>query len=118
MEKIKYKTVDEYIQSSVPQSQGIMEQIKGLIEATVPDAEGGISWNVPIYKFNGILAGFDVAKSHVSFGIDSLNEGTRKLLEAKGYKTGKSTIQIKFNQEVPTTEIIQLIKEQLKMNSK
>jgi uncharacterized protein YdhG (YjbR/CyaY superfamily) len=95
-----------------------MEQIKGLIEATVPDAEGGISWNVPIYKFNGILAGFDVAKSHVSFGIDSLNEGTRKLLEAKGYKTGKSTIQIKFNQEVPTTEIIQLIKEQLKMNSK
>jgi uncharacterized protein len=118
MEKLKYKTVDEYIQSSVPQAQVIMEQLKGLIETTVPVAVGGISWNVPIYKHNGILAGFDVAKNHVSFGIDSLNEVTRNLLEIKGYKTGKSTIQIKFDQEVPTTEIVQLIKEQLRVNSK
>jgi uncharacterized protein YdhG (YjbR/CyaY superfamily) len=118
MKKIQYKTVEEYIQSSVTQSQAIMEQIKRLIETTVPNAESCISWNVPIYKLNGILAGFDVAKSHVSFGIDSLNEATRKILETKGYKTGKSTIQIKFNQDVPTTEIIQLIEEQLKLNSK
>jgi uncharacterized protein len=118
MEKLKYKTDDEYIQSSVPQAQVIMEQLKGLIESTVPDAVGGISWNVPIYKHNGILAGFDVAKNHVSFGIDSLNEVTRNLLEIKGYKTGKSTIQIKFNQEVPTTEIVQLIEEQLRVNTK
>jgi len=118
LEKIKYKTVDEYIQSSVSQSQRIMEHIKELIEATVPNAKGGISWNVPIYKFNGILAGFDVAKNHVSFGIDSLNEVTRKILETKGYKTGKRTIQIKFDQEVPKTEIIQLIKDQLSLNSK
>jgi len=118
LEKIKYKTVDEYIQSSVSQSQRIMEHIKELIESTVPNAKGGISWNVPIYKFNGILAGFDVAKSHVSFGIDSLNEVTKKILETKGYKTGKRTIQIKFDQEVPKTEIIQLIKDQLSLNSK
>lgn len=117
MGKMQYKTIDEYIQSSVSQSQEIMEQIKGLIEATAPNAEGCLSWNVPIYKLNGILAGFDVAKSHVSFGIDSLNEATRKILETKGYKTGKNTIQIKFNQEVPKTEIIHLIEEQLKLNT-
>ena len=74
MEKVKFKTVDEYILSSVPQAQEIMGQLKALIETAAPQAVGGISWNVPIYKLNGILAGLDVAKSHVSFGIDSLNE--------------------------------------------
>lgn len=59
-----------------------------------------------------------MAKSQVSFGIDSLNEVRRKLLETKGYIKGKSKIQIKFDKEVATTEIIQLIKELLRMNSK
>lgn len=71
-----------------------------------------------LYKYNGILAGFDVSKNHVSFGIDSLNDETRNVLAIKGYKTGKSIIQIKFNQEVPAREIVQLIKEQLSVNSK
>lgn len=118
MKEIKPKTVDEYIQSATKESQKIMKELKELIETLVPEAEGGISWNVPIYKYNGILAGFDVAKQHVSFGIDSLEEEDRKALKEKGYKTGKSTIQIKFDQKVPTTEIKRLIKEQLKINEK
>src|SRR5690606_36952742 len=117
MEKTKHQSIDEYIHSSAPKAQVIMEQLKGLIETTLPAAVGCTSWNVHIYKYHGILAGFDVAKNHVSFGIDSLNEVTRNLLESKGYKTGKSTIQIKFDQEVPTAEIVQLIEEQVRLNS-
>jgi uncharacterized protein YdhG (YjbR/CyaY superfamily) len=118
MGKVKHTTINEYILSSVPEAQEIMKEIQKLIETTAPEAVGGISWNVPIYKYNGILAGFDVSKNHVSFGIDSLNDETRNVLGINGYKTGKSTIQIKFNQKVPTKEIVQLIKEQLSVNSK
>lgn len=114
----KSKTIEEYIQSAPEESQKVMEELKELIETAVPEAEGGISWNVPIYKYNGILAGFDVAKQHVSFGIDSLKEEDRKILKEKGYKTGKSTIQIKFDQKVPVEEIKQLIKKQLISNEK
>uniref|UniRef100_UPI003742E23A DUF1801 domain-containing protein n=1 Tax=Winogradskyella vidalii TaxID=2615024 RepID=UPI003742E23A len=73
---------------------------------------------MPIYKYNGILAGFSLAKKHVSFGIDSLTVEMREILEEKGYKTGKSTVQIKFNQKAPVTELKQLIKEQLIINNK
>lgn len=114
----KAKSIDEYIQTAPEESQKVMEELKALIETLVPEAEGGISWNVPIYKYNGILAGFDTAKQHVSFGIDSLKEEVRKVLKEKGYKTGKSTIQIKFDQKVPVAEIKQLIKEQLIINEK
>lgn len=116
MEELKPKTVDEYIDNSPVESQDIMMTLKKLIEATAPNAEGGISWNVPIYKLNGVLAGFSLAKKHVSFGIDSLTDDMREILEEKGYKTGKKTIQIKFNQKVPKIEFKKLIKEQVKLN--
>jgi len=114
----KAKSIDEYIQTAPEESQKIMEELRELIETLVPEAEEGISWNVPVYKHNGLLAGFDVAKKHVSFGIDSLKEEDREVLKEKGYKTGKSTIQIKFDQKVPMIEIKQLLKEQLKINEK
>lgn len=116
MEDLKPKTVDEFINVSPEESQGIMRKLKDLIEATAPNAEGGISWNVPIYKYRGILAGFSLAKKHVTFGIDSLTTEVRKALEGMGYKTGKKTIQIKFGQKVPSAEIKQLIIEQAKRN--
>lgn len=118
MKNAKPETIDEYIRHSPAESQKIMEELKRVIETTAPNAEGVISWNVPIYKLNGILAGFSVAKHHVSFGIDSLEEEDRETLKEKGYKTGKNTIQIKFDQKVPSAEISQLIKKQLKINEK
>tara|TARA_R110001599_G_scaffold3619_1_gene19949 strand:- start:21286 stop:21642 length:357 start_codon:yes stop_codon:yes gene_type:complete len=116
MENPKPKTVDEFIDSSPLASQEVMIKLKKLIETTVPRTESGISWSVPIYKYHGILAGFSLAKKHVSFGIDSLPEEIRKVLEEKGYKTGKKTIQIKFDEDVPTAEIKQLIRAQAKIN--
>lgn len=87
-----------------------------MVETTVPAAEGGISWNVPIFKFHGILAGFSVATKHVSFGIECLSAEDRKQLKEGGYKTGKKTIQIQFDQDIPKAEIVRLIKEQAKIN--
>lgn len=116
MSDLKPKTVDEFIDWSPEEAQEVMIKLKKLIETTEPNAESGISWNVPIYKYNGILAGFSLAKKHVSFGIDSLTEEMREILEEKGYKTGKKTIQIKFDQDIPTEEFKQLIKQQAKLN--
>lgn len=101
MNEMKPQTVDEFIDGSPEASQEVMIELKKLIETTEPKAEGGISWKVPIYKYKGILAGFSLAKKHVSFGIDALTDEMRKTLESKGYRTGKKTIQIKFDQEIP-----------------
>lgn len=112
----KTETVDDYIANAVSEARPIMEEIRGLIKSTVPDAEEGISWNVPIYKYHGILTGFDVARHHVSFGADVLQDEDRELLKEKGYKTGKKTIQIRFDQKVPATVIRKLLQEQAKLN--
>src|SRR5690606_41332715 len=97
MKNAKPETIDEYIRHSTAESQKIMEELKRVIETTAPNAEGTISWNVPIYKHNGTIAGFSVAKHHVSFGIDSLEEEERETLKKKGYKTRKKTIKKKLD---------------------
>ncbi len=112
------KNVDSYIANSGSEARPILEELRKIIKSTIPKAEEGISYNVPIYNYHGILAGFAVYKNHVSFGFgaDVLQNRDRKMLEEKGYKTGKGTMQIKFDQEVPTTAIKQILKAKAKMN--
>lgn len=116
MEKPKPKDVDAFIANSNERARPIMQELRRIIKSAVPKAEEGISWNVPIYKYQGILGGFSGAKNHVSCGTDALQIKDRKLLEELGYKTGKKTIQIQFGQKVPAAVIRKVLKAQAKIN--
>lgn len=116
MKNKKPTDVDTYIANATEESRQIMNELREIIKSTVPEAEEGIGWNVPIYRYHGILAGFDTAKTYVSFGIDTIGSQERETLEHEGYTTGNTTIQIKFDQKVPTTVLKQLLETQAKLN--
>jgi uncharacterized protein YdhG (YjbR/CyaY superfamily) len=117
MRNYKAADVDEYIASAEPEARPVLEELRKIIKSSVPDANEGISWGVPFYKYKGLLAGFSVFTSHVSFGLAFvIQDEDRKKLGEKGYTTGKKTIQIKFNQKVPAEAITQLIKTKAKLN--
>ena len=120
MKKPKANGVDLYISNANPEAHAILEKLRDIIVVAVPKAEEGISYNVPIYKYHGILVGFSVAKSHVTFGFgsDVLEGKERKILEKNGYKTLKGTIQIKFHQKVPEAIIRKIVKTRALMNEK
>ncbi|WP_440771337.1 iron chaperone [Natronorubrum sp. DTA28] len=109
----KLKDVDSYIANADTEARQTLEELREIIKSTVPEAEEGISYNVPFYTFHGTHVGISAAKNHVTFGIgaDALQSEDRTMLEEKGYKTGKETIQIRYDQAVPTTEITQLLEE-------
>ncbi|MFW9809007.1 MAG: iron chaperone [Candidatus Thorarchaeota archaeon] len=118
MKMPKPKDVDAYIASSDKEARPILEELRKIIKSTIPKVEEGISWNVPFYKYHGELVGFATYKKHVSFGIGAavLQSKEREMLEEKGYKTGKGTIQIRFDQKVPTVVVKRLLKAKAKMN--
>ena len=117
MKMYKAKDVDSYIANSGREARPKLKEIREIIKSTIPKVEEGISWGIPFYKYHGILAGFAVFKNHVSFGFAALLQSKdREILEKKGYITGKKTIQIKFDQKVPTTSIKQILKAKAKMN--
>ncbi len=109
--------VDEYIASAEPAAGPLLKSLRELVKLTIPKTEEGISWGVPFYKYHGLLAGFSVFTSHVSFGLAfALDDEIRVKLAEKGYKTGSKTIQIKFDQSLPTVEIKQILIARAKIN--
>lgn len=110
-EPSKAKDVDSYIAYSDREARPTLEELREIIKSTVPEAEEGIKYNVPFYDFYGTHVGFTAFKNHATIGIgaDALRGEDRKMLEENGYKTGKETMQIGYDQAVPTTEIQQLL---------
>lgn len=109
--------VDTYIASSDNAARPTLKEIRRIIKATIPKVEESISWGVPFYKYHGLLAGFSVFKSHVSFGFAAAFESKeREALEKQGYKTGSKTVQIRFDQKVPAVAIKRILKARARMN--
>jgi uncharacterized protein len=109
--------VEGYIASAEPAAHPTLEELRKLVKSTVPEAQESISWGVPFYKYHGLLAGFSVFKNHVSFGLAfALEDKYREELEKQGYTTGKKTVQIRFDQKIPTTIIAEILKAKAKMN--
>lgn len=110
------KNVDSYIANASKEARPTLEELRDIITSTVPEAEEGIKYNVPFYEFHGTHVGFSAAKNHATFGIgaDALQRDDRKMLEEVGYKTGKETIQIRYDQSVPITEITRLLEAKVK----
>jgi uncharacterized protein YdhG (YjbR/CyaY superfamily) len=114
----KSRDVDAYIADADRDARPILKELRQMIRTTIPEAEEGISWGVPFYKYRGPLAGFAAYKNHVSVGLGAavLHSSERDMLEQKGYRTGKKTVQIKFDQKVPTAAIKQILRAQAKVN--
>jgi uncharacterized protein YdhG (YjbR/CyaY superfamily) len=117
MKNYSARNVDEYIASTPKEAQSKLREVRTVIKSAVPKAEEGISWGVPFYKYQGLLAGFAANKNHILFGLAFvLQSKDREMLEKKGYTTGIKTVRIRFDQKVPATEIKQILKAKAKMN--
>lgn len=117
MRNYQAKNVPAYINSADKSAQPHLRELRKLVKATIPEAEESISWGVPFYKYHGLLAGFSAFKNHLTFGLAFvLADDDRQELEAKGYATGKKTVQIRFDQKLPTTIIQKILKKRAKAN--
>lgn len=105
--------VNSYISNCDEKAHPTLQELREIITSTVPEAEEKIKYNVPFYEFYGTHVGFSAAKEHATFGIgaEALRSEDRNMLEEKGFKTGKETIQIRYDQRVPTKEIRRLLQE-------
>jgi uncharacterized protein YdhG (YjbR/CyaY superfamily) len=98
---IKFKTVDEYLLSIPPKNKDILEEIRIAIKQMVPQAEELISYNMPAFKFHGILLYYAAHKEHIGF-----YPGNSTLIfefkdELKDFETSKGTIKFPINKQLP-----------------
>lgn len=110
-----YSTVDEYIALAEPKVKKALQEIRKTIKATAPKAEEVISYQIPGYKYHGMLVFFAGWKNHISlypapWGADDLKK------EMSAYEGSKGTIKFPLDKPMPLTLIKKMVKYRMKEN--
>jgi uncharacterized protein YdhG (YjbR/CyaY superfamily) len=104
-EKTSIENVDQYI-STFPQStQALLQQMRATIREAAPQAEEVISYQMPAFRFHGVLVYFAGYKNHIGFyptpsGIQKFKQ------ELSVFKNSKGAVQFPLSKPLP----IELIK--------
>jgi uncharacterized protein YdhG (YjbR/CyaY superfamily) len=110
-----YKTIDEYIAKQTPIAQSFLHQLRQIIKKTAPEAEETISYQMPAYKFHGLLLWFAAAKNHYAiYPKAEVIEAFKDKL--KPYGLSKGTIRFSFDKPLPEKLITEIIEYRVKEN--
>ena len=108
-ENLKPLNVDEYISRFPDNVQELLKEIRAIIKAAAPEAEEIISYQMPAYKFHGMLIYFAAFKNHIGLyprvsGIEKFKE------ELSVYKGAKGSVQFPLNKPLPLDLIARIVK--------
>ena len=105
-----YQTTDQYFADFPKASQELMQLMRNEIQATAPDAEEVITYNMPGFKLNGkYLVAYAAYKHHIGFypGSDAIEHFKKDISK---YKWAKGSVQFPIDQEIPLSLIRKITK--------
>jgi len=116
-ETIKPKDIDEYISMFPENIQELLKEMRATIKEAAPEAEEVISYQMPAYKFHGMLIYFAAFKNHIGLyprasGIETFKE------ELSVYKGAKGSVQFPLNKPLPLDLISRIVKFRVAENLK
>lgn len=116
MIKTKFKTVDDYLSVLPKEVKALLENLRRAIKQAAPEAEELISYNMPAFKYHGILVYYAAHKEHIGFypGSTAINDILKDDLVK--YKTSKGTIQFPMDKAIPVSLVKKLVKYRVKQN--
>jgi uncharacterized protein YdhG (YjbR/CyaY superfamily) len=109
------QTVDDYLAALPEEARTTLEKIRKTIKAVAPKATEVISYQMPMYKYHGMLVGFAAFKDHCSFFPGANPVATFKD-ELKAYKTSKGTIRFPIGKPLPAALVKKLVKARIAEN--
>ncbi|MBN1598708.1 MAG: DUF1801 domain-containing protein [Bacteroidales bacterium] len=109
------ETVESYISGFPEDIQKILKEIRATIKKAAPEAEESMSYQIPTYKQNGVLAYFAAYKKHIGFyptpsGIEAFKE------ELSVYEYAKGSVKFPLDKPIPLDLIAEIIKFRILIN--
>ncbi len=111
------RDVDEYLARVAEPARSTLQKVRAVIRAAAPpETIECISYQMPMYKYKGMLFGFAAFKDHCSLfaATGSLVEQFES--ELKPYKTAKGTIQFSSDKPFPSALLKKLVKARVAQN--
>ncbi|MDD1700907.1 MAG: DUF1801 domain-containing protein [Methanoregula sp.] len=107
--------MDEYIAEFPKNVRDVLEELRGVIRESAPQAEEAISYGIPTFKLNGNLVHFAAFKNHIGFyptpsAIDAFNK------ELSPYKQAKGTVQFPIDNPIPFDLVRKIVRYRVKEN--
>lgn len=115
--KTTFKDIDEYIAIQIPEVQILLEQMRQTIKKAAPEAEEVISYNMPAFKYHGMLVYFAAYKNHIGFYATPTGHSEFEK-ELSVYKQGKGSVQFPLAQVLPLDLISRIVQFRVKENLK
>lgn len=109
------QNVDRYIMDFPKETQALLEQMRNTIKKAAPKAEEVISYQMPAYKYHGMLVYFAGYKKHIGFYPGASGVKTFKK-ELSVYKGAKGSVQFPLDKALPLGLISKIVKFRLKEN--
>ena len=103
--------IDRYLAALEEPKRGTLQGLRQTILEVIPEAEEGISYQVPAFRVDGkVIAGFAAFKNHVSYLPHSGSVFPSLQDELAHYKTSKGALQFPVDTPLPKPLVEQLIR--------
>lgn len=98
--RLKFLSIDDYFASIPAEAKPVLEEIRKIIKAAVPEAMETISYQLPAFKHNKVFIYFAAFKKHIGMypPVKGDNELIKKLTP---YANEKGNLKFSLNQPIP-----------------
>jgi uncharacterized protein YdhG (YjbR/CyaY superfamily) len=102
--------IDHYLEKLEEPKRSTLIQLRQTILSVIPEADQGLSYNVPAFRFNGkVVAGFAAFKNHLSYLPFSGSVFPELVVDLRGYKTSTGALRFPIDQPLPRSLVEKLI---------
>jgi uncharacterized protein YdhG (YjbR/CyaY superfamily) len=104
----QYPEIDAYLAAQPDRDRLPLEKIREIIRKALPDAEEAISYQMPSFKYHGMVAWYAPSKNHYAIYMPPkfLVQFKEQLAQ---YSQTKSAIHFDYNKPIPEALITEMV---------
>jgi uncharacterized protein YdhG (YjbR/CyaY superfamily) len=105
---MEFRNVDEYLSGQSAETRDTLEQLRHIIRTAAPEAEEIISYQMPAFRYHGMLVWYAGYKGHIGmYVLPGVLLAFRDRLNV--YELSKSAIRFPLTQPLPEELISEII---------
>lgn len=112
----KVESFNEYLALFEPGVQSKLIELREIVLTMVPEAEETISYQIPTFKFHGLLVSIGAARKHCALYMLNTTTIEKHKAQLKRFNTSKSAVRFPLNEPIPAKIVEMLVSTRMKEN--
>lgn len=108
-DSVPVNNIDEYLSALPENVRNALEALRKTIKEAAPEAEEVISYQIPAFKYHGMLVYFAAYSNHCSFFVGNGSLIASMKEELKAYSTAKSAIHFTVEKPLPVALVQKIV---------